>query len=217
MRRLKVTLDIPEWMRHPMQNHLSKDGAADRHRLLYANTFGEEILQLLFHVEGGDPDLQAAALEALDVVHSFDIAPIDDATFYVLVEEERPAVIEYFEDLLRTTAVIPIPPVDIYADGMVTVTLVGDHEELRTLVRSLPTELTAEIDQLDAYERPMSIGHGSLTSRQREAVMAANAVGYYDVPRKGGVAEVADRLDCAPSTASNHLRKAEAAVMGQVT
>lgn len=217
MRRLKLTLGIPEELRHPMQHHLEREETADRHRLLFANAFGEETLQLLFQVEGGDPALQSAAMDEIEAVHSYDIAPIDESTFYVLVEEDRPAVIEYFEDLLRTIGVIPIPPVDILPGGTVTVTLVGDHEELRTLVQSLPDSLTVDIERLDAYERPMSIGHGSLTSRQREAVVAAKDVGYYAVPREGGVTDVADRLGCAPSTASNHLRKAEVAVMGQIT
>jgi hypothetical protein len=52
--------------------------------------------------------------------------------------------------------------------------------------------------------------------RQREAITAASEVGYYDVPRTGSVAEVADRLGCAKSTASNHLRKAEARLVGEV-
>ncbi|MFB6270785.1 MAG: helix-turn-helix domain-containing protein, partial [Halobacterium sp.] len=45
---------------------------------------------------------------------------------------------------------------------------------------------------------------------QREAVEAALELGYYDDPRAATQADVADRLDCAASTAGDHLRKAEA-------
>jgi len=56
-----------------------------------------------------------------------------------------------------------------------------------------------------------------LTDRQQEAVHAALEHGYYEVPREGTVEDVAATLDCAPSTASNHLRKAEARLVEAVT
>lgn len=49
----------------------------------------------------------------------------------------------------------------------------------------------------------------TLTDRQREAVTAAWSAGYYEVPREAGIDEVAGRLDCAVSTASDLLRRAE--------
>jgi predicted DNA binding protein len=49
-----------------------------------------------------------------------------------------------------------------------------------------------------------------LSDRQREAVRAALDIGYYDQPRGATHEDVAAALDCAPSTASEHLRKAEA-------
>jgi predicted DNA binding protein len=52
-----------------------------------------------------------------------------------------------------------------------------------------------------------------LTERQREALTAAVTHGYYDIPREADHEDVAAAMDCAPSTASEHLRKAEAMVM----
>jgi predicted DNA binding protein len=52
-----------------------------------------------------------------------------------------------------------------------------------------------------------------LTDRQREAVRAAVEAGYYAVPREASLADVAEAIGCAESTASEHLRRAEAAVM----
>ena len=53
----------------------------------------------------------------------------------------------------------------------------------------------------------------SLTARQRAAVRAALDLGYYDVPREADHEAVADAIDCAPSTAAEHLRKAEATLL----
>jgi len=49
-----------------------------------------------------------------------------------------------------------------------------------------------------------------LSDRQREAVLAALELGYHDQPRGATHEDVAATLDAAPSTASEHLRKAEA-------
>ncbi len=49
-----------------------------------------------------------------------------------------------------------------------------------------------------------------MTERQREALEAALSVGYYEVPREADHEAVADAIDCAPSTAAEHLRRGEA-------
>jgi predicted DNA binding protein len=48
-----------------------------------------------------------------------------------------------------------------------------------------------------------------VSERQREALAAAWDAGYYAVPREGDIEAVAAELDCATSTASDLLRRAE--------
>lgn len=47
-------------------------------------------------------------------------------------------------------------------------------------------------------------------------IQAALSLGYYEVPRTASHEDVAEELDCAPSTAAEHLRKAEATVIETV-
>ena len=49
----------------------------------------------------------------------------------------------------------------------------------------------------------------TLTARQRAALEAAHAAGYYDWPRTAAAADIADALDISQSTLSEHLRAAE--------
>jgi len=56
----------------------------------------------------------------------------------------------------------------------------------------------------------------SVSSRQEDALRAAWELGYYEVPRRNGIEAVADELDCAVSTASELLRRAEAHAVGDV-
>jgi len=62
--------------------------------------------------------------------------------------------------------------------------------------------------------RTAADGWPAPTSRSAsEALCAARRVGYYDVPRSGSVADVAEAIECSPSTAGAHLRKGEAALV----
>jgi predicted DNA binding protein len=56
-------------------------------------------------------------------------------------------------------------------------------------------------------------GRADVTPRQQEALEAALDAGYYEVPRRASVSDVAGALDCATSTAGELLRRAEAGVV----
>lgn len=215
MRSVRLSIEPPEELRHPMHRFVERSDAIDRERLLYANAFGDDRIRLLFHVEG-DPEAYTAALDETDVVASYEVAPRDGESFHVLVQEPWPDAVEPVVSLLRSAAVVPIPPVEFTSEGALGVTLVGTEDGIRRVLDRIPEPVAVEIERLGPYEEPVTFGSASLTTRQREAVAVAVEQGYYAVPREGSVADVADELGCAPSTASNHLRKAEATIMSQV-
>lgn len=103
-----------------------------------------------------------------------------------------------------------VPSFDCHPNGVLAFDVVGEPAVLEAMLDQLPEEITAEVREVGEYDaRPGQFG-GNLTARQREGLAAARDAGYYEVPREGSVADVAEALGCAPSTASNHLRKAEA-------
>lgn len=55
-----------------------------------------------------------------------------------------------------------------------------------------------------------------LSDRQREALLAALDLGYYEHPRAATQEDIASRLGCEANTASEHLQKAEAKVLTEV-
>ena len=84
---------------------------------------------------------------------------------------------------------------------------------------------------LDFYERvklphrlieisPLQLGSESdlsrLTARQRQALLTAYSLGYYDVPRRISSEELAKRLKLGTSTYAEHLRKAEKRLLAGV-
>ena len=63
--------------------------------------------------------------------------------------------------------------------------------------------------------RPVGV-RSALTERRLEVVQAALEVDSYETPRRATAADVADRLGCTASTASEYLRKAEARVIREL-
>lgn len=55
-----------------------------------------------------------------------------------------------------------------------------------------------------------------LTERQREALAAANEMGYFDVPREASLGEVAGTLDISASSLSERLRRAQSHLAEEV-
>lgn len=213
MRYVRLTLDTAEEAIHPMQAFVMESDAIDVERLVNWNTSHPEHDHLLFHVEG-DREAYEAAIEDVDSIVEYDLTPIDERSFYVYVTERPRESDEALKALIEGTSMVLIPPVEYHPDGTIRMTVGGEEGDLQALIAYAPDAFTVDVEEVGEYDRPRPGPVADLTDRQREAVAAAVDVGYYAVPREGSVANVAATLDCAESTASNHLRKAEATVMG---
>ena len=190
-----------------MHGYLDEADDARRSKMLTWNVSHEGLTFALFHVLA-ERDPYVEALATVDSVVDYDVTGAAAGGFYVFVREETSRQVRTFQRALAHQGLLVMPPMTYRPNGELALTVLGAPEALRSVVDGFPEELSATVDRLGEYD------HGGvgrrLTARQREALRAALDVGYYDVPRSGGVERVAERLGCAPSTASTHLRKAEA-------
>lgn len=68
-----------------------------------------------------------------------------------------------------------------------------------------------DFDLLRLYEtRAPKLGRYDLTGLQRDALVTALEMGYFDVPRRATLAEVADELGLSPNAVSERIRRSEA-------
>lgn len=211
---LDVRLSQPRWMLHPMQEFIRDDDAVRYEELqAWSGVAGERAVEHeLFYVEA-DRQRYEAALSAVDSVRWYDLTPIDESSFYVYVSQEtRPEDVAWREAFADLNLVLA-PPVVYDADAAFHMTLVGPGEDLQAMLRDLPEEIDVTVKTVGEYDRRHAPVAGELTTRQLEAVETAVELGFYEVPREAGVAAVADALDCAPSTASDLLQRAESRVM----
>ncbi len=211
VKSLAATLHEPPDWRNPMHTFIAETAGFERTELLIWNFSREATDVLLFRVIGPiDPYRQA--IEQAQFVTDHDLTTIDNDSFYAYVEHETRDLDRQLRDSFEGKYVVLVPPVIYHADGTTRLRIVGRSTALESVIAAVPEAIDVTVESIGEYRGP-SRGALDLTDRQREVAQIAVEMGYYDVPRNASVGDVAARLECAASTVSDHLRKAERAVM----
>jgi len=95
-------------------------------------------------------------------------------------------------------------------DGKVKITFLGNAKQMRTSIKIFEDAGVRYrvVSLTDAKISPYSL-ISRLTEKQRNAIITAYTLGYYDMPRKIALVQLAESLNLARSTLDKHLRKAE--------
>lgn len=91
-------------------------------------------------------------------------------------------------------------------DGTATVALTGSRQHIKGLIDEIGTA-----DLLGVTSAPDD--SSVLTDRQEEALRTAAQEGYYEVPRRTSLRELAKKLDLSASSVSELLRRAEGEII----
>lgn len=207
MRQVRLTVTPLDPSVHPFFALTTPEGPIDEAHSLYCNVADTSRPTYLFGIRG-DPDRIADALADRSEVVAYDISRDTDDMCYVILQIE---VNEFgraiFDAFSRDSLTLVLPVV--YTRGRATMELVGAHKALQEFVDALPSDLQVDIEAVGGFTDGDSAA-SVLSERQREAVEAALDLGYYQTPSRSTHADIADRLGCSPSTASEHLNRAEA-------
>lgn len=179
-------------------------------RLIDWNLAAEDGATALFSVDG-DPEAFAAAIPDTPMLIDVDVEPTGEDHFYLLIvgdPSEADLAKGVFESLTRAGMVV-LKPV-VYREGQVHLRIVGASDVIQAAVEAHPDAVDVEVRELSGALTTPDAPGATLSDRQRETVRVALDLGYYEHPSRATHADVADELGCAPSTASEHLSKAEA-------
>lgn len=209
MKSLHLVLQYAPAAQHPMHRFMTESDAIEREWLVAWNlTVETDITSALFYVVG-ERESYEEEVAAVETNEGYDLTPVHDGAFYAYVRERDTDRFRRFRTAIEQPSLMVVPPLDYRPNGVLAFDVVGEPAALEAMLDQLPEGITAEVHEVGEYDaRPRQFA-ATLTARQREAVAAARDAGYYEVPREGSVADVAETIGCAPSTASNHLRKAE--------
>ncbi|WP_135827872.1 helix-turn-helix domain-containing protein [Halorussus halobius] len=208
MKRVSISLDRSRADAHPLHRAVIDDDAVSEATVL-AWDAGRPTPTTLSRLDC--PRSAAEPLvEDLAAVESYALSADGERT-YAFVRQRRFEMDARLADALAVPGVLVRPPVTFGADGSVRFTFVGTRDALGSLLERLDATGGYSLVGVDDYGGPA--GSSRLTDRQREAVSVAVDVGYYDVPRTATMAEVASGLGCSESTASELVRKGQAAIV----
>ncbi|MFD1514407.1 helix-turn-helix domain-containing protein [Halomarina rubra] len=197
---------------------LSPSTAASQGVVLNVQYLPDGTVMELSAVEG---DLEAilSQLEDAQETEAFDHLGTSGARHYIFQYGRPHAEVRALIDLLEKHRLMIALPIRFDSTTEATVDVLGTFDALKSAYDTFSPEMKrrTSIEHIGEYT-PARLGIRSvLTERQREVLDAAVATGYYATPRTATAEDVANRVGCAPSTASEHLRKLEARTFGQLT
>jgi hypothetical protein len=212
MRYLDVSVSQAPAERNAMHQFCVGHEAYGAARLLHREPDPPDEHAALFHVEG-PTEPYVDALEARSGLYDYAVSPCPDETFYCYVHEEMVTADRTFASAFEQPGLLVLTPVVYRPDGSVRVTAVGPADAVQEAVESVPDAMALDVRSVGRYDASRVDSRLEVTTRQFEAVQAAVDLGYYRAPREAGIADVAERLDCATGTAGELLRRAERTVM----
>ncbi|SDM43972.1 HTH DNA binding domain-containing protein [Halogranum gelatinilyticum] len=207
MKRVAFRVSYPPTAAHPIHRRLADTDEVSRMELLVWGPTAEVTTLSWYDAE---PATVRELLTAVETAVASSTVAGDGGTYAFLHQSEYELDADVL-DLVARSGVVFLPPVVFLDDGDAVFEAVGEQAELSRLYADLGDLLDTRIERVSEFRKPSSPAR--LTDRQQAALAAAEALGYYDVPRTGSVSDVAAELDCARSTAGELLRKAEAAVV----
>jgi len=101
--------------------------------------------------------------------------------------------------------------------GKVKATFLGSAKQLRDSIKLLEDAgVRYRVVSLTDAQFPPHSPLNRLTEKQRRVFITAHNLGYYDVPRKVRLVQLAERLDLAYSTLDVQLRRAERRLLDHI-
>jgi HTH DNA binding domain len=139
-----------------------------------------------------------------------------DGSLVVFIEG-RSCVPKPPKDIKQPKMLMTRPPDFLDVDRM-KVEMIGKENEIKKLVHYANKwgENSFKILGLTSVEPKGESLLSKLTTRQRQMVLTAYALGYYDVPRRISSDDLARHLEVDKSTIVEHLRKAERKLIGSI-
>ncbi|QIB74747.1 DNA-binding protein [Halogeometricum borinquense] len=207
MRQVRFTGSPAGELRRPLFDLLAS-GEWVRETRLVDWTLGTDCPAALFIVRGDSVRFEAA-LAGVPDVQSYEVQHADADRFALYVTLDTPEPLTTLFDALTTSGLVVVGPV-IYRDGCVRGSLVGQAADIRSAFDSFPDSLSLTIESVTEFDVGREFPAATLTDRQLTVVRTAAKMGYYEIPRETTHGAIAAALDCAASTVSEHLHRAEA-------
>lgn len=216
MKYFDIRLHLPDRMLHPMQEFIRYEEAVRYEEMLAWRVRPDEDIEYALYYVEADLESYRAAVREVETVIECQITPINDRSAHVWACEETRPETQAWREAFADRQLIVIPPIRFDDTAAMEMTIVGNGSDMHETIETIPSSVDVTVNEIGTYDRRGGTLAGTLTDRQLTAAGTALELGYYEVPRDATLADVADTLDCAESTASVLLRRAERDVLSRV-
>ncbi|HXY87476.1 MAG TPA: helix-turn-helix domain-containing protein [Candidatus Acidoferrales bacterium] len=212
MRRLIVEISSRAFSKLFPEKPLQKITSAE---VLHFLRFGQKDVAMILRVEFNQPNITIEDIFRDDLIEAQLLDREKEGgreryTYFIKVKPAQP--IRGGPDLTVGGGYFSLPYE--VRNRKIKITFLGSAKQVRALLKTVEGagvryRVVSLTDAKFSPHSPIS----RLTEKQRRAVMMAYTLGYYDVPKKITIAQLAERLGLAISTLDVHLRKAERRLM----
>lgn len=212
MKRVRITIDPGEATLPRTFERATADDGPDVAVQVRNWNVATDPAAFLLRIEG-EYDRFAALLESDPAVDEYELLSLSADECYCFVRGPGTADAWALWEQFQRGSLLTVPPAEWNPDGSYTFTAVGAETDVQAAVETTPASVGVTVEAVGGTRVAPESVVDRLSERQRAAVDAAVACGYYDVPRSGTLEDVASELECARSTAAEHLQKAESRIL----
>jgi predicted DNA binding protein len=216
MRYVDLRLHLPDRLLHPMQAFIREEDAVRYEEMLTWRVRPDEDVEYALYYVEADMERYQDAVRTIETVVDCRITSIDESSAHVWVCEETRPETRAWRGAFADRQLIVVPPIRFDDAAVMGMTIVGDGEDIHETLESVPPAVDVTVNEIGTYDRRGGTLAGTLTDRQLAAASTALQLGYYEVPRDTTLGDVAAELECAESTASVLLRRAERRILSQL-
>lgn len=215
MRAVELHL-IPEGGAFPgIDTALKAFEGVERKTLMNLEWQSDGTYSLVYRLAGTDIEALEELLDDHEQVRSFDILPQSGDRLYVFIHISERQLLSELLALTEEHGLLLETPFRFTSDG-IRVTVAGDESSLQAAYTEGSKIIDIDVESTGTYSPDEPEYLERMTDRQYEALETAHKLGYYEPDTTISFEEVAEELDCAPSTANELLRRAEAALVAGV-
>ena len=196
---------------HPMYGVLTEASFVERATAVQWNYTGDALG--ILHYVVGDVDALESAMREIPEVVGYEVERLGERSCYVYVRDATTDSLQEMLSPILSGGLIVVPPIEYEPDGTVVLSVFGPDDEVQDAIGDISVPVGVTIEAVGSLAGTTAVVEGHLTDRQREVVETAVELGYYDIPRSASQEDVAAKLERAPSTIAEHLRKAEARIL----
>jgi hypothetical protein len=182
--------------------------------ILHMLRHDEEEFAAIFRIEPKEASLNIEELLKaflFDVKYEYQLLEYEEGTYtyFIKGKHQQPSP-ETQSKKINMYLILPFS----LRDEKIRVTWVGDNEQVKEFLESIRISYKI-VSLMDAKFSPSS-PLSRLTEKQRDAIILAFKLGYFETPRKISIDELSAKLGLASSTLDVHLRKAERRLLAEM-